>query len=463
MVFPSPIPGPWPLALIGNLWDIDPKNSFRSMAELADIYGPIYKLRFGGEDRIVVTSYKRINEVCTRREFVKWPTGFLKQLRDIAGSGLFTAYPHEESWGIAHRTLSPAFGAVTVKNMLPSPENRIHVVEDFSRLTIDTLGLCAMDTRFNSFYTEGAPHYIQAMTALLGEIQLRSYRPWWMTSLMWEANRRFDANKDTLRSLAAAVIKQRRSLPRSEQDLIDAMLYGTDPKTGKPLSDDSIINNMITFLVAGHETTSGLLSFMLALILQHPQAYTKLQQEIDQVIGTKPITADHLKDLSYTKACIWESLRLQPPAAVFTVTCLEQDSSEKAPVILGGEWEVKPGQTVLIHVPKLHRDPAIWGDDANEFKPERMLDEKFSNLPKNCLKPFGNGQRACIGRAFALQEATVAIAVLFQNFNFELADPDYKISLDQKLAQKPHDFFMFAELRPHRDAISLQRDIFCGN
>ncbi|RYC58966.1 hypothetical protein CHU98_g7251 [Xylaria longipes] len=446
------IPGPWPLPLVGNFRDIDPSNSIRDMANLADTYGPIYKLRIGGEDRLIVTSQELVNEVCTRKEFAKYPLGFLKQLRNIASGGLFTAYPGEESWGIAHRTLSPAFGSVSVRNMFPEmldivsqlvmkwarfgPDYRVNAVQDFTRLTIDTIALCGMDTRLNSFYTEQVPTYIQAMIDLLSETQQRTYRPWWLTPFMREANRKFNENNQIVRSVAEDVIARRRaSSSPQKKDLVDAMLNGTDPKTGKKLTDDEIIDNMITFLIAG--------------------------DEIDRVIGTAPITADHLKDLPYTKACIWETLRLQPPSGLWTVTCMDSDAS--IPVMLANKWEVKPGQTVLVVVPKLHRDPAVWGEDVDEFKPERMLGGNFSKLPRNCLKPFGNGQRACIGRAFALQEVTLAVAILFQKFDFVAADPEYNISVKQALALKPHDYFMYAKLRPHVDHLSLQKDIFSSN
>ncbi|KAH9908486.1 cytochrome P450 [Xylariomycetidae sp. FL2044] len=468
----STIPGPWPLPFLGNLRDIDPANSIRDMANLADTHGPIYKLRIGGEDRIIVTSHELVNEVSSRKEFAKYPLGFLRQLRDIVGEGLFTAYPNQESWGVAHRTLIPAFGSVPIKDSFPEmmdiasqlllkwarfgADHAINPVQDFTRLTIDTLALCTMDTRFNSFYMESVPPYVKSMMGLLGESQLRTYRPWWYTALMRESNRRFDENNELVHQLAQTVIERRRANPSKKKDLVDAMLNGRDPKTGKKLTDDLIVDNMITFFIAGHETTSGLLSFLLAFLLTHPEAYSKVQDEVDRVVGSSPITPEHLKDLSYTKACIWETLRLEPPSGLWTVTCIESE----APVLLANQWEIKPGQTMVVVNRKLHRDPKVWGEDAEEFKPERMLGENFTNLPKNSLKAFGNGQRACIGRAFALQEAMLAITLLFQKFDFTLADPNYKISVKQTLSLKPHDYFVHAKLRPHVDIMSLQRDLF---
>ncbi|KAI0024602.1 cytochrome P450 [Xylariomycetidae sp. FL0641] len=369
----------------------------------------------------------------------------------------------------------PVFGAAPIKETFPEmmdivsqlvmkwarfgPSHAINVTADFTRLTIDTLALCMMDTRLNSFYLEDAAPYVKAMVGLLSETQRRVYRPWWYTALFSNSGH-FEENRTYIRQVASQVIAERRAQPRRKKDLVDAMLHGHDPKTGKQMTEDMIVDNMITFLFAGHETTAGLLSFLFALLLTNPRAYATLQAEIDRVIGSGPMTADHIKDLPYLKACLWETSRLYPSSGIWTVTCMYSDPL--SPVVLGKRWEVKSGQTLYIVNPKLHRDPEVWGDDLEEFKPERMLGENFQKLPKNCLKPFGNGQRACIGRAFALQEATVATAVLFQKFDFELVDPEYKITVKQHLASRPHEYFIRAKPRSDVDVLSLQRDLFVG-
>jgi cytochrome P450/NADPH-cytochrome P450 reductase len=108
-------------------------------------------------------------------------------------------------------------------------------------------------------------------------------------------------------------------------------------------------------------------------------------------------------------------------------------------------------------LPQIHRDPAVYGDDAEAFKPERMLDEPFSKLPSNSWKPFGNGVRGCIGRPFAWQESVLITALLLQNFNFRLDDPSYQLQIKQTLTIKPKDFFMHATLRDHIDPIYLEK------
>jgi cytochrome P450/NADPH-cytochrome P450 reductase len=132
----------------------------------------------------------------------------------------------------------------------------------------------------------------------------------------------------------------------------------------------------------------------------------------------------------------------------------------KKDTVLGGKYPVKAGAPLLALLPTIHRDPIAYGEDAEEFRPERMLDEEFdrrnTEFP-NCWKPFGNGMRACIGRPFAWQEALLVLAMLLQNFNFTMEDSSYQLQIKQTLTIKPKDFYMRAHLRNGVSATSLER------
>jgi cytochrome P450/NADPH-cytochrome P450 reductase len=213
------------------------------------------------------------------------------------------------------------------------------------------------------------------------------------------------------------------------------------------------MDNMITFLIAGHETTSGLLSFTFYYLLKNPAAYEKAQQEVDKVIGKGPITVDQLSKVPYLTAVLRESLRLSPTAPSIGLTA-------KHDTVLGGKYPVKAGSPIVALFPMIHRDPIAYGEDAEEFRPERMLDEEFDRRNKefpNCWKPFGNGMRACIGRPFAWQEALLVLAILLQNFNFSMDDASYQLQIKQTLTIKPKDFYMRAHLRNGVSATSLER------
>lgn len=171
------------------------------------------------------------------------------------------------------------------------------------------------------------------------------------------------------------------------------------------------------------------------------------------MIGKGPITVDHLSRLPYLTAVLRESLRLSPTAPSIGLTA-------KADTVVGGKYPVKAGTPIVALFPMIHRDVAAYGEDAEEFKPERMLDAEFerrNNQYPNCWKPFGNGMRACIGRPFAWQEALLVLAMLLQNFNFSMEDASYQLQIKQTLTIKPKDFYMRAHLRNGVSATSLER------
>lgn len=127
---------------------------------------------------------------------------------------------------------------------------------------------------------------------------------------------------------------------------------------------------------------------------------------------------------------------------------------------MGGKYAVTTSDSIVLLVAKSQLDPTVYGETVNEFQPERLLEENFDRLNRefpNAWKPFGNGQRACIGRPFAWQEATLAIALLLQNFNFLLDDPGYTLTQQQTLTLKPKDFYMRAVLRHGLTATKLEQ------
>lgn len=210
------------------------------------------------------------------------------------------------------------------------------------------------------------------------------------------------------------------------------MLDMEDPETGEKLSSDNVRAQLLTFLVAGHETTSGLLSFCLYYMVKNPETIRKAQAEID-AIGR--ITRDSLTKMPYIDACLKETLRLQPTAPMFSV---ENPEDKELP----GGYIIPAHDVVLINLHGMQSDPKVWGEDALEFVPERMMDGKFENLLPNSWKPFGHGARACIGRAFAVQESILAIASILQNFDLELDDPTYELRTKFTLTIKPENLKM---------------------
>lgn len=268
------------------------------------------------------------------------------------------------------------------------------------------------------------------------------------------------------REFCAEVLAERRTRESEEgengdlahrKDVFTAMLHRRDPVTGEQLADSVIIDNMITFF-AGHDTTAGLLSFLVFHLTRNRPAYEKLQAEIDRVLAGGAMTPHHLDQLPYTKACLRETLRLEPPAQAFALT--SQADNGDTPLLLDGRYPIRHGQSAIVLTPSLHRDRAVFGEDAASFRPERMTEEEMQQLLWKAFKPFGNGVRGCIGSEFAMQEAMVATVVLFQKFDFELVDEEYELQYQPSLNRRPKDLMVYARLRKGLSVLSLQRDLF---
>lgn len=268
----------------------------------------------------MVGSQKLVNELCDEKRFKKSIQAEVAEARLATGDGLFTARIEEPNWGVAHRVLMPAFGPVSIQGMFDEmydivtqmalkwarfgPSNPIPASEDFTRLTLDTLALCSMGYRFNSFYNDELHPFVKSMGESLVELGNRTQRPKWANVFFLLSERKLRKDIDLMRKTSNELLQARKAHPNggNRKDLLHAMLEGVDPKTGQKLSDESIINNLVTFLVAGHETTSGTLSFAFYSLLKNPETYKKAQEEVDLVIGLEPVTVERLSKLKYIAA-----------------------------------------------------------------------------------------------------------------------------------------------------------------
>jgi cytochrome P450/NADPH-cytochrome P450 reductase len=266
------------------------------------------------------------------------------------------------------------------------------------------------------------------------------------TRLRIRAQRQLDEDQAFMNELVDGLIAQRRAQGEAGDttDLLGRMLTGVDKQTGEGLPDENIRAQCITFLVAGHETTSGLLSFAIYYLLKNPDVLQRARAEVGQVLGNAAgPTFDQVTRLRYVRQVLDETLRLWPTAPGFTRYPYED-------TVLGGRYAIPAHTGITVVTPGLHRARSIWGDDADEFNPDHVAAERLAAVPPNAYKPFGSGQRACIGRQFALQEATLVLGMLVQRFEF-VDHLDYQLHIKTSLTIKPEDFFI--QIRPRPDVI----------
>ena len=453
------IPGPRGVPLLGNVFDLDPASPIESLIRMAEEYGPIYKITLPVGVQLVVSGPDLVDEVCDDTRFDKLVRGGLASLREGAiGAGLFTADTDDPLWRRAHSILMAPFSQQAMRDYLPrmldiadqlmdkwdrlNPGEDVDVPADMTRLTLDTIALCGFGYRFNSFYRDTDHPFVQAMFRTLAEAQARVSQLPLQTRLKVRAQRQLEEDQAFMADVVNQLIVERRAQGDAADttDLLGRMLTGVDQQ-GEHLPDANIRAQCVTFLVAGHETTSGLLSFALYYLVKNPRFLERARAEVDEVLGTSAEpTYEQVQRLRYVRQVLDESLRLWPTAPGF-------NRAPREDTVLGGRYAVPARTATNVMAAALHRNTSVWGDDAAEFDPDHMTPERLAAIPRNAYKPFGTGQRACIGRQFALQEATLVLGMLLQRFEF-VDHLGYQLHVKTSLTVKPADFRLQVRPRP---------------
>src|SRR5438876_33916 len=458
----NPIPHPPKKPVVGNMLSLDSSAPVQNLARLAKELGPIFWLDMMGAPIVIVSGHDLVDELSDEKRFDKAVRGPLRRVRAVAGDGLFTADTTEPNWSKAHNILMQPFGNRAMTSYHPSmvdiaeqlvkkwdrlnADDEIDVVHDMTALTLDTIGLCGFDYRFNSFYRRDYHPFVESLVRSLETIMMIRGLP--MENL-WMQKRRRDLAADVtfMNKMVDEIVAERRGnaeAAEGKKDMLGAMMTGVDRSTGEQLDDVNIRYQINTFLIAGHETTSGLLSCTLYALLKHPDVLKKAYEEVDRVLGpdidARP-TYQQVTQLTYITQILKEALRLWPPAPAYGISPLKDET-------IGGKYKLKKNTFVLVLTLALHRDPSVWGPNPDAFDPENFSREAEAKRPINAWKPVGNGQRACIGRGFAMHEAALAIRLTLQRF--KLIDHNrYQMVLKETLTIKPDGFKI--KVRPRTD------------
>jgi cytochrome P450/NADPH-cytochrome P450 reductase len=421
------------------------------LMELAREHGPVFVQRLHGRDSLFVSGVDLVTELADEQRFTKDVGPALVNVREFAGDGLFTAYNHEPNWAKAHDILMPAFALGAMHTYHPvmlkvaqrlidtwdrhvAVGTPVDVPGDMTRMTLDTIGLAGFGFDFGSFERDEPHPFVGSMVRCLD---------WSMNRLArvpgvdyHERDEAFRTDTAHLTGVVDEVIAARTAeAPGTEHsDLLALMLEAVHPSDGTTLDLENIRNQVITFLIAGHETTSGTLAFALYHLAKHPTALRLVQREVDQLWGDTPDPEPTFEDvgrLRLTRQALSETLRLWPAAPGF-------GRQARQDTVLGGRIPLRAGQAVRVITPMLHRDPA-WGDNPETFDPFRFCPEAEAARSPHAYKPFGTGERACIGRQFALHEATMLLAMLVHRYRL-IDHADYQLQVKQTLTIKPNGF-----------------------
>lgn len=332
------------------------RTPMQQIMELMRCHGPVFVRRLHGRDTLFVSDLDLVTELADERRFAKHIGPALENVRAFAADGLFTAYNDEPNWAKAHDILMPAFALGSMRTYHPvmlkvarrlveawdrgSRDGQpVNVPDDMTRMTLDTIGLAGFDYDFGSF-ERAEPHpFVESMVRCL---------EWSMTRLARvpgedhsAADAAFRADADYLAQVVDEVIAARTGTDQGDAgDLLGLMLSAEHPVDGTTLDTANIRNQVITFLIAGHETTSGAMSFALYYLAKHPAVLQLVQREVDALWGD---TADpeptydevgrlHLHAPSPQRGtpAVAHGRRVQPTATRWRTPC-SADASRSAP------------------------------------------------------------------------------------------------------------------------------------
>ncbi|MFH7334821.1 bifunctional cytochrome P450/NADPH--P450 reductase [Streptomyces sp. KHY 26] len=421
------------------------------LMDLTRRHGPAFVQRLHGRDTLFVSGLELVTDLADEQRFAKTVGPALLNVRQVTGDGLFTAFNEEPNWAKAHDILMPAFALGSMRAYHPvmlkvahrlidtwdrhaAAGTPVDVPDDMTRMTLDTIGLAGFGFDFGSFET-GEPHpFVASMTRALSWAMNRLAR---VPGIDYgEQDQAVREDIARMSAVVDGVIGARTSggAEPEHPDLLELMLKTVHPADGTTLDLENIRNQVVTFLIAGHETTSGTMAFALYHLVKNPAALRLVQREVDELFGDTPDPEPTFEDvgrLRMTRQVLNETLRLWPAAPGFGRQARED-------TVLAGRIPLRAGDEVRVIVPSLHRDPA-WGDNPETFDPYRFTPKAEAARSPHAYKPFGTGERACIGRQFALHEATMLLAMLVHRYRL-IDHADYRLSVKQSLTIKPDGF-----------------------
>lgn len=435
---------PHRLPLLGDVLGASRTTPLQDSVRHARRLGPIFRRKAFGKEFVFVWGAALAADLADEKRFAKHVGLGIANLRPVVGDALFTAYNHESNWQLAHDVLAPGFSReamegyhammLDVAGRLTDHWDRaalagrtVDVPGDMTKLTLETIARTGFGHDFGSFERSRPHPFVTAMVGTLAHAQRLNTLP--APFLLRRSARRNEADIAYLNRTVDDLVLARRTTS-GDGDLLDRMLETAHPETGERLSAENVRRQVITFLVAGHETTSGALSFALYYLARHPDVAARARAEVDRVWGDAELPGyDQVAKLRYLRRVLDESLRLWPTAPAFAREARED-------TVLAGEHPMRRGAWTLVLTPMLHRDPEAWGADAERFDPDRFDPKAVRSRPPHTFKPFGTGARACIGRQFALHEATLVLGLLLRRYTLR-PDPGYRLRVTERLTLMP--------------------------
>ncbi|HUG62676.1 MAG TPA: cytochrome P450 [Methylomirabilota bacterium] len=355
------------------------------------------------------------------------------------GEGLLTS--DGDLWRSQRRLAAPAFSPRSIADLLPTMNRaaedaasrlahrsgRIDAMQEMVRTTFDIILETTLGPDAGRIDRDAAARDVGVYLETVGNpdvLDILGFMTWLPRPWKWAGYRAAGRMRDDI----AAVVAARRARPADGRaDLLAQLLAEADPDTGAAMAESSVVDNLLTFIAAGHETTALALTWTISILARLPDLQDALAKEAESVLGGGPVGPADIDRLDLHRRVLQESMRLYPPAPLIVRDVI-------ADVEVGGH-RLGPGDHVSIAVYPMQRSRTIW-EEPNAFDPDRFLPDRASGRHRFAWLPFGGGPRICIGMGFAMAEAVTVLATLSRRVWFSAVD-DHEIAPVQRVTLRP--------------------------
>jgi cytochrome P450 len=381
------------------------------------------RLALPGIALVFLTDLDAIGEALLDREHVLVKDWTIRVLGAVLGQGLLNS--EGDLWRRQRAIVAPALHRKQIASYVDITARRAaayaaglgdgavrDVKPDMARLAMEIVA----ESLFGTDVDNTAPRVSRALEDAMGGFEelIYTWRRFLPATWKQSVRRRIEAAAAAMDAVVAELIARKRAGSAPGQDLLSRLLAARDEQ-GAALPDRQVRDEVLTMLLAGHETTAMALSFALWFLARDPAAAARVADEAARLLGARAPAAADVPRLEAAEAAFKETLRLRPPVWIFG------REAERDCVL--GRWQIRRGEQVLICPWLVHRDPRHFERSA-EFLPGRWAEGLEERLPRHAYLPFGSGPRVCAGMHFALMEGTVVLATLCRAFRLAAADVD---------------------------------------
>ena len=419
-------------SIYGDLPELirDPLGCFQERARTPSGISP---LLIGRRQAYLISDPAFIRQVLLEKfENYNKETPTYQAIQLVLGRGMFTS--HGPLWKKNRRLAQPAFHGHRVQRFGPILERisrrfadrweehgrrgePVDASEDMMKITLEGVS----EVLFGSDISESSGEINHVFPIVLKSLAFRVTRPLrWPDWMPIRRNLAFREALGSLNKVVDGLIQKRRqklaeieAMPADARDLLSTLMLAQDEETGERMSDTQLRDEVMTLMIAGHETTANALTWLWYLLDQHPEEQARLHQELETEVGDREPTVSDLPQLKRLKMVISESLRLYPPVWTFDRRAIAADTL--------GTTKIVPGDLIIISPYGIQRNPAFWSD-PDTFRPERFEPGHEEQKNKFLFLPFGAGPRICLGQSFAMMESLLIMATLLNRFRVSLWD-----------------------------------------